>query len=411
MLTAPKHEKRTLSGDNKKFFMDLKPDDITMEFLHNNFTDIYDVKAKQIIGSKFNVFDEFTLDRNEYLGCEKCTTTCGLFIFNKCVIEPTFGLRLGYINFTLNKKGYGKLQNMIADIITEDPNEEDICRTFFAYMDRISWLAFTFHSEICASMNLKIAKPLKKVTSEKARLIRENKEAFKNVDITTIVKVQNQLVSIAQKEMENDPSYELYASGARGAFDNAYRQAQIMKGPVYDAGNNKWELVENSLYEGYEKKDIGILADSVVDGCYSKAISTGECGYLTKKIAAAFQANMLDEPGTDCGTPLITDVHLTDGNYGLYEYHYVKDGSKYIRLDASTKSKYVNKTIKMRLPGNCKGDKLCSRCAGERYYMLNIRKIGLTNNRLANSLLRARMKAAHDATVRLWTISLQEAVV
>lgn len=410
MLTETKHQKRTLTGEDRDYFMNTTPDSIDLNFLHNTFTDKYDVKTKKIIPSRFNVYDEIKLKKNEYLNCEEAITTCGLIVFNKTVIEPTFGLRLGYINFTLSKKGYGKLQNMIANIIIADPNEEEICKTFFDYMDRITWLSFTFHSEICSSMNLKISKPLKSVESRKKQLIKENKESFEGeVNLTKVVEIQNELVDLAKKEMENDSSYELYASGARGAFDNAYRQAQIMKGPVYNPITGEWEVVQKSLYEGYDKKDLAVLATSVVDSCYAKAISTGECGYLTKKIAAGFQSNVIDDPGTDCKTPMVSDVIITDDNFGLYEFHYIKEGSKYIRLDSTTKAKYLNKRVKMRLPGNCCSKKLCSVCAGERYYLLNIRKIGITNNRVSNSLLRARMKQAHDATVRLWHISLDEA--
>lgn len=411
MLKTPTHTKKTLSKEERDRFLSLTPEDITLEFLQKTFADTYSVEKKEIVPSPYNTFDEFELAKGEYLNCDRCTTNLGLFVFNKVVLEKTFGPRMGYVNYTINKKGYGKLQTTIADIIMEDPNEEEVCNTFTEYSNRLVWLAFTFHTEICASLNVKISKPSKKVMAEKKRLMKEHKKDFDECNITTIVKVQNQLVDMAKKEMEDDPSYELYASGARGAFDNAYRQAQIMKGPVYNAGEGKWELIENSLYEGYNKKDIALLADSIVDGCYSKSISTGECGYLTKKIAAGFQADMIDEPGTDCKTKDRVEVKLTDDIYGMYEFHYVDDGGKLVRLDKDSKSKYINKTVKMRLPSNCCGDILCSKCAGDRYYMLNIREIGLTHNRIANSLLRGRMKAAHDATVRLWNLSLDEAVV
>lgn len=411
MLKAPTHTKKTLTKEQKEFFMGLKPEDITLRFLQETFADTYDVKNKQCNSSPYNTFDEFDLDKGEYLNCPKCTTNLGLFIFNKVILEQTFGPMIGYVNYTINKKGYGKLQGTIADVILATTNEEEICKTFFSYSDRLCWLAFTFHTEICASLNTKICKPSKKVMAEKKRLMKEHKEAFDNCDITTVVKVQNELVDMAKKEMESDPAYELYASGARGAFDNAYRQAQIMKGPVYNASEGKWELIEKSLYEGYDKKDIALLADSVVDGCYSKSISTGECGYLTKKIAAGFQSDLIDEPGTDCKTKARISVKLTDDVYGLYEFHYVDDGGELVRLDKDSKDKYLNKTVKMRLPSCCCNDYLCSKCAGDRYYMLNVRKLGLTHSRVSNSLLRARMKAAHDATVRLWNLTVEEAVV
>lgn len=405
------HKKKTLTEEEKKRFLSLTPDDITLEFFQKNFADHYNMETGKVEESPYNTFDEFDLKKGEYLDCDACRTNLGLFIFNKRVMEETYGPMVHYYNKVLDKKGFGNLQSRIAEIILEADNEEEICSLYFDYMDRLAWLAFTCHTEICASVNMKIAKPNPKVETAKKKLIEENREAFDNVDLTTVVRVQNELVDMAMEELQDDPAYELYASGARAGFDNAYRQAQIMKGPVYDSSTGKWDIIENSLYEGYEKKDIAVIANAVVDGCYDKAISTGECGYLTKKLAAGFQTSALDEKGTDCGTKALTDVTVTPDSWNLYEYHYVNDNGKLVRLDHTTREKYINKPIKMRLPGCCIGKKLCNICGGDRYYMMNMKNIGLTNSRLSNSLLRSRMKAAHDATVRLWSTTVDNCVL
>lgn len=120
---------------------------------------------------------------------------------------------------------------------------------------------------------------------------------------------------------------------------------------------------------------------------------------------------MLGEKGSDCGTKALCEVTLTKDNASLYHYHYIKEGSNYVRFDPTTESKYIGKTVKMRLPTCCIGKELCNRCAGDRYYMLGIKNLGLTNGRVSNSLLRARMKQAHDATVRMSTLTADELFV
>ena len=59
----------------------------------------------------------------------------------------------------------------------------------------------------------------------------------------------------------------------------------------------------------------------------------------------------------------------------------------------------------MRMPATCTGNKICNICAGDRFYLLGITDVGLTANRLANSLLNGGMKKAHDTTVRTFDLT------
>ena len=198
---------------------------------------------------------------------------------------------------------------------------------------------------------------------------------------------------------------ELYTSGARGSFDNAYRQWLCTKGPVWNASKKKFEIVTNSLYEGVPRENIPSFANAVVSGFYPKAIGTGECGYITKKLAAAFQSVTLDERGSDCKTPHTASVELSSDNLKYYLYHFIKENNgTYTRLEPSNSSKYLGKTIKFRVPEYCIGKKLCNRCAGDRYYLMGIQNIGLTFGRVSNSLLRGKMKKSHYSTVRTYKL-------
>lgn len=398
---------KTLSDDEKKIFTDLEVKDITLKLLQDLFANRWNPEKKTVEPSRFETYDEFKLSPNEFHNKEAITTNCGLYIVNKFLLGPDFIKYTGYINDEITKKRYGKLEHDIAYYILTDESGE-LVEKYFEFLDRLTWLVFTFHSEICASKTIKSMKPLPKVMAEKEKMLKKYDKEIKAGDVKTAVKIQNDLTKIAEEELKDDPSYELYKSGARGAFDNAYRQAQIMKGPVYNGATKSWDIMTNSLYDGATKKDLPTMANAIVQGVYPKSIGTGECGYLTKKLAATFQSNVLDDRGSDCGSKALMNVKLTDKNSEMYFYQYIVEGSKFIRFDPTTKSKYVGKTVKMRLPTCCTGKKLCNRCAGDRYYMLGIMDIGLTNGRVSNSLLRARMKQAHDATVRIADLPLDE---
>ena len=266
---------RRVTKEEKEMFLELKPDDITLELLQNLFADRWDADAGKVIPAQLETYDEIPLKKGEYTNKEDIVTNCGLFIINKYLIEPDFVPYLGYVNYTLDKKGFQKIENIMAGVIMEDETGELVPK-YYKFLDRLVWITFTFHSEICASKTIKSMKPLPKVQAEKRKRMPELKKAIENDDMVTVVRIQNDLVKVAEKELEEDPSYELYKSGARGAFDNAYRQAQVMKGPVWNESKKKFVVMTNSLYEGASKEDLQTLANAIVSGVYPKSIGTGE---------------------------------------------------------------------------------------------------------------------------------------
>lgn len=409
--------KRTITASEKAMFLALQPDDINQELFDDLFTDRVDpeemkpdkdgILQPKIIPSKFNTYDEFRLKAGEYFNTTDILTNCGLFIFNKFLIEPYFQKEVGYVNFPITKKGIDKIDHMIETAILLDTTGECV-KKYIHYMNRMCWLAFTVNTQICSSLSLKSSMPLPSVTKKKAELVKKYKKEIEENDVITYKHITDELVKLAEKEMEDDPSYELYASGARGAFDNAYRQWLITKGPIWNASKGEFEIVTQSLYEGIPKENVPSLANAVVSGFYPKAIGTGESGYITKKLSAGFQDVVLDDKDSDCGTGLCATVLLTNENMHYYLYHFIKSGSKYIRLEPSNQSSFVGKTVQIRLPEYCIGKKQCNRCAGDRFYLLGIKNVGLTFGRVSNSTLRAKMKKSHDSTVRTYVLNPDE---
>lgn len=395
--------KRTITKEEKEYLLSLKPKDITKTLLNSLFTDTYDVKAGKIKKSKFNTYDEFTLNAGEYFNKEKIVTNCGLFIFNKFTIEPRLSHELGYCNTPLDKKGVGAITAKLDAALLEDRIATE---DYIDFINRETWLAFTMNTELSTSLTIKSMEVLPAVEKEKSKLLKENKKAMDQGDIPTAIKIEKRLLEVAKDELKSDPSIELYESGARGAFDVAYKTGQIMQGPVYNASTGKFEVVTTPLSRGIRQTDVATLGNSVVGGSYSKAIAPGECGYMTKKLIAAYQSVQLDKAGSDCGTKGYMDIVLTKDNYDFYTYNFIIEGSKLVRLDPSLKDKYVGKRVKLRVPDYCIGKKkICNKCAGDKYYLLGMTAIGLTVPRISNSMLQARMKVFHDPTVKTHEMS------
>ena len=59
----------------------------------------------------------------------------------------------------------------------------------------------------------------------------------------------------------------------------------------------------------------------------------------------------------------------------------------------------MNHPIKMRSPMYCIGEKLCNKCAGERYYKLGISSIGLGTNKMGGNMGNASLKLRHQLRI------------
>lgn len=399
---------RYLTSEEKEFFLGLKPEDITKTFLQSIFSDTYDMKEGKIVQSKYNTYDQFVLNAGEYYNKEKITTNCGLFIFNKRVLEQNYLSKIGYQNTELSNGQVKKLNTMLSEMGSQNEEEFD---KYIRFLNDELWLADSFHSEICSSMSLKSAKPIPAVEKRKAELLNKHSKEISEGNIDVVTNITNELLDIARNELKDDPSYELYESGARGSFDNAYRRMQVMVGPVYNAAREKYDIVTNSLYDGYSKEDIRTMANSVVSSQYVKAVGTGVSGYMTKKINASFQGVVLDEKGSDCGTKNTAKITLDKDMISLYMYCYMVEGSKLVQLTPENQNKYKGKTVNMRVASLCRGTKPCNICSGDKIYIIGIKNVGLTINRISSTFLNAGMKNAHDSTVRIQHLSVDEMIV
>jgi hypothetical protein len=116
----------------------------------------------------------------------------------------------------------------------------------------------------------------------------------------------------------------------------------------------------------------------------------------------------IDEDGTDCGTKRGLPVVITKGNLKDYIDQYIMDGNKLILIDENLPSQYMNHTVMVRSPMYCISDKLCSRCAGKRFYKVGITNIGLTVPAMSGSLQNAQLKKRHSMEVKMHDIDENE---
>lgn len=128
-------------------------------------------------------------------------------------------------------------------------------------------------------------------------------------------------------------------------------------------------------------------------------------------MAAAFQGVVLDDFGSDCKTTNTLEIIITNKTKNDLMYRYIVEGSKLILLTNDNIDKYLNKKVKLRSPVYCIGDKLCNKCAGDLYYKLGIKNVGLSTTRVASTLLNMSMKKFHNSTANVSKINLNDIVI
>ena len=174
-----------------------------------------------------------------------------------------------------------------------------------------------------------------------------------------------------------------------------------MKGAVINKITGKYDIIKSSFMDGIEKKDIPTYGNTVIEGSYPGAVGTQIGGYMSKKLSAALQTEVLDVKGSDCGSKRYITVTITPKNKSDFIYRYIKNGDKLVLLDADNIEKFMNKPVQMRSPMMCCGEKLCNVCMGDFFYKLGINNVGLTTTRVSSRLVKLRLKAKHDTTKKM----------
>src|SRR5690606_5647941 len=220
--------------------------------------------------------------------------------------------------------------------------------------------------------------PIPEVIQRRDELIQKHIKAIENGDAKVAEQIEKELLDLAKEKIQHLPSYDIYASGSRGSFRNNYKNTSIMRGAIQDNSRpGEFTISTANLIEGIPREDYDAYADLTVMASYSRAVMTRDGGYEAKKLTAAFQTVVLDEPGTDCGTRKTISVEITEKNKEDFLYRFLLKGSQHIMLTPEEIDKYVGKVVKLRSPMYCLGDKLCNYCAGDLYYRLGIRNVGL----------------------------------
>lgn len=386
--------------------IDIKEEDITTTFIMDSFG-VFET------GQKYRPYDIIEIPANSY-GPKKrrnkksFTTTVGIWVFNKYFIEPKLFDLFKYVNKTVDKKLLGKLNSQISQAVLEDKLPLEALKDFVIktqkFMPYISILAPNYTDKMLTCTRV--------INKKKSELLKKYKDDLERGDEVAATKMEKELLDFALDYMKDDPSMDMFISGARGSIGNNFKNMFVMKGVIKDPDPNakqKYKVASSNYIDGISPEEYALFANSLAAGPYARAKKTENGGYREKLFLRATQHLTLDPAGSDCGTSRYITVHLTESNLKEWMYSYIIEGSKLVELTSDNKSKYIGKNIKVRFSAMCESKTgICNKCMGNLYYRLNKTNVGTSLTQIPSTQKNISMKAFHDSTQSLYTMDLNK---
>lgn len=361
--------------------------------------------------SKFHPYDIIDIPPGSYGPAGKknkntFTTTVGRWVFNKVFIEPHFFHLFGYINKPINKKTIGWINQVQSYALLEDKITVDDMNDYNQKCQKFQG----YTTMMCPSISEASLLISKTIEPRKKELMKKYAKEITANDAYTIGLIEKELLDLAAKELKDDPTMDLWNSGASGSFDNNFKNMYIMKGAVKDPDPLKgYNIITSNQIDGISKEEYSKYANALPAGPYARAKKTEVFGYYEKLFLNAFQHVILDKPGSDCGTKRTITVTLDKEMINSMMYSYIVEGNHLVELTSENRDKYMGKTVKMRFSSLCENPKICNKCAGNLFYRLGIQNIGVATPQLASRVKVITMKGFHDSTVKYGKIDVKKA--
>ena len=383
----------------------LTADDITTSFIMDNFGDF----GK---GPKYNPFDIVTMPKGCYgpdgkKNKNEFTTTVGLWVYNKYFIEQDLFDVFGYVSEPITKKVNGKMVKIISHYVLEDKLPISTMDRFLMkqqkFMPYVDILAYNYSEKMLTCTRV--------INKKKSELLKKYKADIEAGDPIVGDKMEKELLDFALDYMKDDPSMDMFLSGARGSIGNNFKNMFVMKGVIKDPDPNakqKYKVAMSNYIDGISPDEYALFANTLAAGPYARSKKTQNGGYLEKLFLWAFQHVVLLDAGSDCGTTRTINMTINSDTVDSCMYMYVVDGNKTVELTTDVVDKYMGKTVKLRYPSMCKAPagKICNKCMGNLPYRLNIKNIGPSTTQVASIMKNVAMKAFHDSTQQLYDMDL-----
>lgn len=363
---------------------------------------------------RFNTYDIITIPPNSYHNNKNSfTTTVGRFWFNKCFFEQDLFDIVGYVNKPLTKKVYKDINAKISYAILEDKISVDVLKRYLNRQQKFQ----PYSNIICSGFTDKMLNVGSVLNKKKKELFKKYEKDLNDPSkkIIAATRIEKELLDYAKEYLGDDPSMDMYNSGAKVSFGNNFKNMFVMKGAIKSPDITEgygYDIAFSNYVDGINRNDFLTVAKSMAAGPYDRALATPRGGYQEKLMLRAFQHLRLGPLHSDCHTKRTIEVYLDKEMASLMMYSYIVDGNNLVELTSETLPKYLNKTVKFRFSSLCeynKSGQICHVCAGNLFYRLGVENIGTIIPQVASTQKTLRLKSFHSSVVKLQEMDIEKA--
>lgn len=363
MDDAKQHQ--IVSKDNKIFFVD------TTRETGPNLVEIEDAEINQPLfypKDKLTITDADNIENLNIGPGKSIETTYGRLLANYILLIYPFGKKIGYIN---NKFSAGQIEEIIAKRLRDTADrEKDNNNESFIYVDEYlkfadAAMSLTGFTQVTVPASTeKTITPPPGIKEYRAELLEKYKDQLG--DPAIIAKIDSLLVQYLKDWLKDDPGMGFLISNK--SFDVVRKELYLMIGANVGMDDSaKFNLVENSLSEGWDPNKFDILNTVSRSGSFSRGAETEKGGVETKWIFRA-SSNSTVVNG-NCGSELGVVVFVNDGEDDkLVGFTAIQDSGEQVKITEENVGQYLGKAVRLRSPMYChfKKTDYCSICLGDR---------------------------------------------
>ena len=351
---------------------------------------------------RFNPYDTIDIPPGSYGKGDKknkntFTTTVGRYIYNKIFIEQDLFDLCHYYNVVINKKLFKKINAILSHGVLEKKIPIDVLKRYLMKTQKVMPIVTCIMESESDAMYLLADK----LAPKKKELLAKYKKDLDNGNYDVIPQIETELLDYAKDLLQDDGSLDVFDNDESADYGNNFKNMFVMKGLVKKNSGKGYNIITSDLMRGVSKDEYVQYADSLASGPYNRSRKTATGGYW-EKLFRVFEHVTLDKPGSDCGTKRTIEVTLTNDVLDYVYYCYIVDGGKLVELTSENIDKYKNKTVRLRFSSLCenKNNKICNKCAGNKFYRLGIVNAGSMVPQLGSKIKNINMKAFHDSQVQ-----------
>lgn len=374
-------------------------------FMHEgNVIDLIPNSVDKLV--PFDLYDELIIGPKDILNwtkSQKESTTIGLYLLNYLMLASVFGDKISYVNEEWNIR---KTEREIAAGILDDSISVIEYRK---YLDQGYFIAH--FGELCVpTVTERSFTTDPQIVVRKKELLEQYADQLD--DPLIIEKIEKELIAMDKAWLRDDPSSGFHDANAKKSYGIHRKKMFVTVGGIeaFATDGASYNFIQNSLNEGWDPKDMAVIANETRKGSYNRGKETAKGGAQTKFILRVFQDIAITEQ--DCGTTQTVKHRITKMNATNYVGRTIKVGAKFEVLDDRSVLTHIDKDIALRSPmacGTVAG--LCHICCGKKFGQSGIEAIGTRAIVISSKFMLASMKAFHGKIISVKNIDPFEYMV